>query len=68
MLKVILRLTLSIACVSQVGCILPAWSSSPDVRTSVVYDSEGRPIERNSAPQPRLPDRETPYRTYGGVI
>ena len=56
----------------QVGCVVPIYSSSPDVRTrQLIYVSEGfRHIngiwERIWALD--LPDLMTPYRTHGGVI
>lgn len=67
MRKVILRITLSIVCLAHVGCRLPSYSSSNDVRVHhVIHDSEERPVNGNTG-QPRR-DRATPFRTYGGVI
>ena len=72
MRKVILRTILAAACLAQVGCILPIYSSSADIRTrQLIYVSESfRHIngiwERIWGLE--LPDLATPYRTHGGVI
>lgn len=56
----------------QIGCIVPIYSSSPDVRArQLIYVSEGyRHIpeiwERTWFLD--MPDPMTPYRTHGGVI
>ncbi len=56
----------------QIGCILPIYSSSPDVRArQLIFVSEGyRHIpeiwERMWGLD--MPDVATPYRTHGGVI
>jgi hypothetical protein len=61
-----------VAAVLQVGCILPIYSSSPDVRArQLIFASEGyRQIpeiwERIWFLD--MPDTMTPYRTHGGVI
>lgn len=58
--------------ITQVGCILPIYSSSPDVRArQLIFVSEGyRHIpeiwERIWGLD--MPDVATPYRTHGGVI
>lgn len=57
---------------SQVGCIVPIYSSSPDIRArQLIYVSENyRHIpeiwERIWGLD--MPDVATPYRTHGGVI
>jgi hypothetical protein len=67
-----LALAVVIAAVLQIGCILPIYSSSPDVRArQLIFVSEGyRQIpeiwERIWFLE--MPDIETPYRTHGGVI
>ncbi len=72
MRKVILRTALAVVCLVQIGCVLPIYSSSADVRTrQLIYVSEGfRHIngiwERVWGLE--LPDLATPYRTHGGVI
>jgi hypothetical protein len=72
MRKVILRTALAVVCLAEVGCVLPIYSSSADVRTrQLIYVSEGfRHIngiwERVWGLE--LPDLATPYRTHGGVI
>lgn len=72
MRKVILRTALVVICLAEVGCVLPIYSSSADVRTrQLIYVSEGlRHIngiwERIWGLE--LPDLATPYRTHGGVI
>ena len=61
-----------ISAVLQVGCFLPMYSSSRDIRArELIFISEGlRHIpniwERMWALE--LPDLMTPYRTHGGVI
>lgn len=56
----------------NVGCILPIYSSQPDVRArQLIFSSEGlRHIpeiwERIWGLE--LPDLATPYRTHGGII
>jgi hypothetical protein len=57
---------------AQIGCIVPIYSSSPDVRArQLIFTSEGyRHIpeiwERMWGLD--MPDVATPYRTHGGVI
>jgi hypothetical protein len=61
-----------LAAATQVGCFVPIYSSSPDVRArELIYESENlRHIpdiwERIWGLD--MPDVETPYRTHGGVI
>lgn len=58
--------------ITQVGCIMPIFSSSPDLRAKeLIYVSEGY----RHIPEiwERIwfldnPDFMTPYRTHGGVI
>jgi hypothetical protein len=60
------------AAITQIGCIVPIYSSSPDVRArELIYTSE------NYRHIPEIweriwfldmPDLMTPYRTHGGVI
>jgi len=73
-----MRIRLGLACVGllasaiQIGCIVPIYSSSPDVRAKeLIFTSEGyRQIpeiwERMWFLE--MPDIMTPYRTHGGVI
>lgn len=71
MRKIALTAVLTL-CSLQIGCILPIYSSDPDVRVrQMIYVSEGyRHIneiwERIWGLE--LPDLATPYRTHGGVI
>ena len=63
---------LLVIAVAQVGCIVPIYSSSPDIRARhLIFVSEGyRHIpeiwERTWGLE--MPDLATPYRTHGGVI
>ncbi|HUQ71405.1 MAG TPA: hypothetical protein VM165_17890 [Planctomycetaceae bacterium] len=67
-----LAVLLTIAAGVQVGCIVPIFSSSPDVRArQLIFASESyRHIpeiwERIWGLD--MPDVATPYRTHGGVI
>jgi hypothetical protein len=71
-----MRFAMIVACLLaislQVGCIVPIYSSSPDVRArQLIFVSEGyRHIpeiwERIWGLD--MPDVATPYRTHGGVI
>ena len=64
--------TLLAAVLSNVGCILPIYSSSRDVRArQLIYTSED--LRQITEVWERIwfldnPDFETPYRTHGGVI
>jgi hypothetical protein len=71
MRKLLITATL-IAASSQVGCFVPIYSSSPDVRArELIYASEGlRPIPESweriwGLDMPYL---DTPYHTHGGII
>ncbi|MEX0716641.1 MAG: hypothetical protein WD066_08640 [Planctomycetaceae bacterium] len=63
---------LIVATAVQVGCLVPIYSSSPDIRTrQLIFVSEGL----RHIPQIwervwglDMPDLATPYRTHGGVI
>lgn len=72
MRKLICAGLLLAAATFQVGCLIPYYNSSPDVRTrQLIFTSEGlRHIpeiwERVWALD--MPDVATPYRTHGGVI
>jgi hypothetical protein len=73
MRKLVLSAVLAVSCfITQIGCVVPIYSSQPDVRTrQLIYVSEGlRHIngiwERVWGLE--LPDLATPYRTHGGVI
>ena len=72
MRKLICAGLLLAAAAFQVGCLVPYYASSPDVRTrQLIFSSEGmRHIpeiwERIWALD--MPDVATPYRTHGGVI
>lgn len=56
----------------QIGCIVPIYSSSPDVRArQLIYASEGYrhiPEIWERIWSLDMPDVATPYRTHGGVI
>jgi len=57
---------------SQIGCIVPIYSSSPDVRArQLIYQSETYrhiPDIWDYTWGLDMPDVATPYRTHGGVI
>lgn len=56
----------------QVGCIVPIYSSSPDVRArQLIYVSEGYrhiPEIWDRIWGLDMPDLATPYRTHGGIF
>jgi len=58
--------------VVQIGCIVPIWSSSRDIRArELIYQSES--LRHINEIWERIwfidaPDFETPYRVHGGVI
>lgn len=56
----------------QIGCIVPIYSSSPDVRArQLIFTSEGYrhiPEIWDRIWGLDMPDVATPYRTHGGVI
>ena len=58
--------------VSQIGCVMPMYSSTPDIRAKeLIYVSEGfRHIPEIWERMWYIdhPDFMTPYRTHGGVI
>ena len=62
-----------LAATAQVGCFVPIYSSSPDVREAreLIYQSENLrhiPDVWERIWGLDMPDVETPYRTHGGVI
>lgn len=71
MRKLILCLLLLAATV-QVGCVLPIYSASPNVRAKqLIFVSEGLRHIPNIWERIwglDMPDVATPYRTHGGVI
>jgi hypothetical protein len=56
----------------EVGCFVPIYSSSPDVRAKeLIYVSESLrhiPESWERIWGLDMPDLETPYRTHGGII
>lgn len=72
MRKLLLTALLLTATIADIGCIVPIWSSSRDIRArQLIFASEGlRHIpeiwERIWGLD--MPDVATPYRTHGGVI
>ena len=68
----LLGLLMLSAAMTQVGCILPIFSSSPDVRAKqLIFTSEGYrhiPEVWERIWFLDMPDVMTPYRTQGGVI
>jgi hypothetical protein len=72
MRTVVLCGTLFAAILSNVGCIVPIYSSSRDIRAKqLIYTSEN--FRQINDIWERVwfldnPDFETPYRTHGGVI
>lgn len=63
---------LMLGCMAQLGCIIPIYSSSPDVRArQLIFTSENyRHITEiwERIWMLDMPDTMTPYRTHGGVI
>jgi hypothetical protein len=61
-----------LAATTQVGCFVPIYSSSPDVRArELIYDSENLrqiPEVWERVWGLDMPSLMTPYRTFGGVI
>ena len=61
-----------LAACMQVGCIVPIYSSSPDIRArQLIFVSEGYrhiPEIWDRIWGLDMPDVATPYRTHGGVI
>ena len=72
MRKLFLSTLLTALCVIQVGCVVPIYSSSPDIRVKqMIFVSEG--LRHINEIWERIwgldaPDFATPYRTHGGVI
>jgi hypothetical protein len=71
MRKLLITATLFAASL-QVGCFVPIYSSSPDVRAKqLIYASESLrhiPESWERIWGNDMPDVETPYRTHGGII
>jgi hypothetical protein len=65
-------IVLLIGSFAQLGCIVPIYSSSPDVRArQLIFVSEGYrhiPEIWERVWGLDMPDVATPYRTHGGVI
>lgn len=72
MRKAIIGASLVALIALNVGCILPIYSSSPDVRArQLIYSSENLrhiPDTWERIWFLDMPDHATPYRTHGGVI
>lgn len=72
MRTMILGALLLVAFAVNVGCVVPIYSSSPDIRArQLIYTSES--LRHIPEIWERIwfldnPDFETPYRTHGGVI
>ena len=72
MRKLFLSTLLTALCALQVGCVVPIYSSSPDIRVKqMIFVSEG--LRHINEIWERMwgldaPDFATPYRTHGGVI
>lgn len=63
---------LLLSCLTQLGCIIPIYSSSPDIRArQLIFTSENyRHINDiwERIWMLDMPDVMTPYRTHGGII
>lgn len=70
--RLYIALIMFAASLAQVGCIVPIYSSSPDVRArQLIFVSEGYrhiPEIWDRIWGLDMPDVATPYRTHGGVI
>jgi len=72
MRTLLLSTLLTVTVMFNVGCIIPIYSSSPDIRAREnIYTSEG--LRHIPEIWERIwgldaPDFATPYRTHGGVI
>lgn len=70
--RLYITLLLLAGSLSQIGCIVPIYSSSPDVRArQLIFVSEGYrhiPEVWERLWFIDMPDVMTPYRTHGGVI
>lgn len=71
-MRYFVRLALLAVMTTQVGCVVPIWSPSPDKRArQLIYQSESYrhiPEIWDRMWGFDLPDLATPYRTHGGVI
>jgi hypothetical protein len=72
MRKLLLTALLLAATVVDIGCIVPIWSSSRDIRArQLIFASESLrhiPEIWERIWSLDMPDVATPYRTHGGVI
>ena len=72
MRKIVLSSILAVLCAVQIGCVVPIYSSSADIRTrQLIYVSDGYshiPEIWERVWGLELPDLATTYRTHGGVI
>jgi len=72
MRTLVLSILLTVTLLFNVGCILPIYSSSSDIRArELIYTSESLrhiPEIWERVWMIDAPDFETPYRTHGGVI
>ena len=72
MRKLALGALLLAAVTVQIGCFVPIYSTSPDIRTrELIFSSEGLRHIPNIWERIwglDMPDIATPYRTHGGVI
>lgn len=72
MRKSLLAGLLLASALTQTGCIVPIYSSSPDERArQLIFESEG--LRHVLQTWERIwfldmPDQITPYRTHGGII
>lgn len=72
MRTIVLGALLAAAFAVNVGCVVPIYSSSPDIRArQLIFTSES--LRHIPEIWERIwfldnPDFETPYRTHGGVI
>ncbi len=70
--RLFVGIMLLVGSLGQIGCIMPIYSSSPDVRArQLIFVSEGYrhiPEIWERVWGLDMPDVATPYRTHGGVI
>lgn len=68
----LLTVLLLVCTATNIGCAMPIWSPSPDIRArQLIYSSESLrhiPEIWERVWGLELPDLATPYRTHGGVI
>ena len=70
--RLFIGVMLLVGTLGQLGCIIPIWSSSPEVRAKqLIFQSEN--YRHTAEIWERvwgldMPDLATPYRTHGGVI